>query len=293
MTIKEMQERKKELNLTYETISERSGVPVATVQKILGGITQSPRFATMQALEKVLKKEPIPLPRVFYPPGYSSASVLRESAAAYGIKEVSSQYTDVYPLLPYKRQGEYTAADRDLLPDDIRTELIDGVIYDMASPLNVHQVIVGEVFKMLWSCIEKSGKDCYLFTAPSDVWLELHDKTIVQPDLYVVCDYSMFGKDGHTKGAPPFVVEVLSPSTRSRDMLLKAYKYCNAGVREYWCIDPKEKEIIVYDYDKDPEGAHPSHYSFDETVPVGLSEGKCSVDFGKVSAVLKKLGMWQ
>ncbi len=58
-------------------------------------------------------------------------------------------------------------------------------------------------------------------TAPSDVWLELHDKTIVQPDLYVVCDYPMFGKDGHTKGAPPFVVEVLSSSTRIRDMLLK------------------------------------------------------------------------
>ena len=100
MTIKEMQERKKELGLTYAQIAERSGLPVGTVQKVLGGITQTPRYDTIMALESVLGEE--------------QPMAVRESAVPYNVK----------------KQGEYTLEDYYQFPDDVRLELIDGVIYD-------------------------------------------------------------------------------------------------------------------------------------------------------------------
>lgn len=196
-----------------------------------------------------------------------------------------------YRLLPFKRQGEYTAADRDSLPEDVRTELIDGVLYDMAAPAHVHQVLISELNVALRSCIEKAGKDCYAFMAPSDVWLDRTDKTVLQPDLYVLCDYSMLEKDGYTLGAPPFVAEILSPSTASRDRGLKLSKYLSAGVKEYWIIDPRKHRVLVYHLDTGDDALDPSVYSFEEEVPIGMSEGQCSVNFRHISEVIEKLGL--
>ena len=196
-----------------------------------------------------------------------------------------------YPLLPWKQQGEYTAEDREALPGDVRTELIDGVLYDMASPKAAHQIVLMNLSNQLFNQISKCGRDCMVFVAPSDVWLTGDNKNIFQPDIYVICDYTMIGKDGYTKGAPPFVIEILSPSTRSKDMLLKAYKYHTAGVQEYWIVDPENRQVIVYDYSKDPDGTVNSRHGFEETVPVGLSGGSCAVDFSGIQAALEKVGM--
>ena len=130
-----------------------------------------------------------------------------------------------------------------------------------------------------------------VFLAPSDVWLTGDNKNIFQPDIYVICDYTMIGQDGFTKGAPPFIVEILSPSTRSKDLLLKAYKYHAAGVQEYWIVDPENRQVTVYDYGKDPDGTVNTLYSFEETVPVGISGGSCTVDFSGIQAALEKVGM--
>ena len=279
MTIDEMLERKRELGYTYETISELADLPLGTVQKVLGKITKSPRYETIQALESVLKPSA--------PPG-NGISLVREGTAAYSGTEPAA---GCYPLLPYKSQGEYTAEDREQLPEDVRTELIDGVLYDLAAPRPVHQIIVGNVYAKLNDCINKAGKDCLAFLAPSDVWLDRDCKTVVQPDIYVICDYSMIGNKKHTMGPPAFVAEVLSPSTRSRDMLLKAYKYCTAGVREYWVIDPERRKILVYNYDTDPDGTVYTEYGFADTVPVGISGG-CAVDFGEITGILEKAGLF-
>ena len=125
MTIQEMNERKKELGYSYERLAELSGVPVGTVQKVLGGITKSPRYDTLYALERVLSP---------YQP-----MMVRESVAVYG----------------EKRQGEYTVEDYFALPDERRVELIDGVIYDMASPNLVHQTIAGEIYAKIREYIRK------------------------------------------------------------------------------------------------------------------------------------------
>lgn len=196
-----------------------------------------------------------------------------------------------YPLLPWKQQGEYTAQDRESLPGDVRTELIDGVLYDMVSPKADHQIVLMNLSNQLFNQISKCGRDCMVFVAPSDVWLTGDNKNIFQPDIYVICDYTMIGQDGYTKGAPPFVIEILSPSTRSRDLLLKAYKYHAAGVQEYWIVDPENRQVSVYDYSKDPDGTVNSIHTFEETVPVGISGGSCAVDFSGIQTALEKVGM--
>lgn len=319
ISIEKMRARKKELGYTYKDLAEFSGVPLPTVQKILGGFTKSPRYENMRALWDVLWPDGVPSdPRpagtstghdrsdmpFSYPdlskdlreegfaaeppaPYYADPAQLHGTHRSPGRRAPQG---DSYPLLPHKRQGDYTAQDRDMLPEDIRTELIDGVIYDMAAPKSVHQIIVGEIFNQLYNQIEKCGKDCLVFTAPSDVWLTGDDKNIFQPDIYVICDLNMVDADGWTRGAPPFIVEVLSPSTRSRDILLKAYKYYRAGVHEYWIVDPDKKRILVYDYDKDPDGTVNTAYSFDDVIPISFSGGKCSIDFKRAADVLRRIG---
>lgn len=327
MTIQEMQERKKETGITYAEIARRAGLPLPTVQKILSGATKSPRYDTILALEKVLSPSPglrgegpgfpdpssapgaaasteystsvqatspyrdflasEPQPAYSASPAFAGAGGASENAKGGSGKRVRR----TYPLLPQKQQGEYTAADREALPGDIRTELIDGVIYDMASPKAAHQIVLMNLSNQLFNQIEKCGRDCTVFVAPSDVWLTQDDKNIFQPDIYVICDYAMIGTDGYTKGAPPFIIEILSPSTRSKDILLKSYKYHDAGVREYWIVDPENRQVAVYDYDRDPDGTVYTKYGFDGSVPVSLSGGACTVDFRKIAAALDRIGM--
>lgn len=194
-----------------------------------------------------------------------------------------------YPLLPHKRQGEYTAADREMLPEDVRTELIHGVLYDMAAPKPTHQIISTELLYQIRAQIEKCGEACLVFAAPSDVWLLKDDRTIVQPDIYVICDYDMFGENDYANGAPPFVAEILSPSTRSKDIILKEHLYREAGVSEYWIIDPEKSEIHVYEYGENGTDRRQTSYTFQDDVPIGISDGRCTVNLRYAESILTRL----
>jgi Uma2 family endonuclease len=109
---------------------------------------------------------------------------------------------------------------------------------------------------------------------------------MVQPDLLVICkSYDLDAK--RFEGAPDLVLEILSPSTRSKDMLLKLYKYQNAGVKEYWIVDPENEKVLVYDF---REGNYyPETYDFDSVIPIRISDGQCSIDFSRVNRALKKV----
>ena len=76
------------------------------------------------------------------------------------------------------------------------------------------------------------------------------------------------------------MAEILSPSSRFRDLSLKLYKYQNAGVREYWIVDPKNRTVTVYCFEK--TDVDPVIYTFADRIPVGISEGKCDIDFARV-----------
>lgn len=144
-----------------------------------------------------------------------------------------------------KRQMErYTYADYKQWNG--RWEIIDGRAYAMApAPSIGHQSISGMIFRKLGDFLD--GKPCMPFIAPLDVRFEESDgcETVVQPDVLVVCDRAKLRKDGCV-GTPEVVFEVLSPSTATRDLLMKYDLYERHGVREYWVVDPIEKVMVRF-----------------------------------------------
>ncbi len=249
MTIKEMQELRKQWGYSYEMVAKLSGVPLGTVQKVLLGITKCPRYDTLSALEGVFR------------PKYKS--MVRETSA-YNLSSA---------------QDEFTVEDYLKLPEEERMEIIDGVIYDMAAPTDKHQIIGDEIQTRFRDYIRKKKGKCITVTSPIDVQLDCDNRTMVQPDVVIVCDRDKF-KKGRIFGAPDLVVEVLSDSTKKKDIIIKGSKYCNAGVREYWMVDPKKKGVYVYRFEDDE--IVPTMYTFEHKVPVGIWNNECEVDFAEI-----------
>ncbi|MBK7765418.1 MAG: Uma2 family endonuclease [Sulfuritalea sp.] len=144
----------------------------------------------------------------------------------------------------------HTYADYCSWPDEVRYELIDGVAYAMGpAPVRRHQGILGEIFRQVANILE--GSPCRPYIAPFDVRLPKKDEidddvdTVVQPDLVVICDRAKLDEKG-CRGAPDWVVEVLSPSTAGHDQILKRALYQRVGVREYWLVHPVDRIVIIY-----------------------------------------------
>jgi Uma2 family endonuclease len=137
----------------------------------------------------------------------------------------------------------YTYEEWMSLDDNVLSELIDGQIVMMAPPSMRHQKISGELHGLLWMFLK--GKPCKVFHAPFGVRLAADEDTVVLPDITVVCDPSKLTKEGCV-GAPDMVVEVLSPSTSRHDKSWKFDKYLQAGVREYWIVDPQDETVAVH-----------------------------------------------
>lgn len=178
-----------------------------------------------------------------------------------------------------KQQGEYTVDDYYMLPEDMRFELIDGVLYYVSAPSTSHQGIVGEIFVELRNFIRGKKGKCVPFGSPVDVHLLKDNRTMIQPDVFVVCDRDKI-IDIRIEGAPDFAVEVLSPSSRKKDTVIKVQKYKEAGVREFWLVDPMKEKVMVYDSAK---GEAFSIYSFRDKVPVGIFDGELVIDMATVS----------
>lgn len=197
-------------------------------------------------------------------------SVLREALVAYGIS---------------KKQGEYTIEDYYALPDDQRVELIDGVFYEMLPPKTVHQDIASIVHMALYDFIRKKKKPCKVFEAALDVQLCCDDKTMVQPDVLVVCDRDKI-RDFGIYGAPDFVLEILSKSTRKKDMTIKLDKYLEAGVREYWIIDPYKQTLITYNFMD--EDFVPCVYPLTGSAPVAITDGELEIDLEPIAETIRE-----
>lgn len=178
-----------------------------------------------------------------------------------------------------KKQGEYTIDDYYKLPEDMRFELIDGVLFYVSAPSTTHQGIVGEIFVELRNYIRKKKGNCVTFGSPVDVHLLQDNRTMIQPDIFVVCDRDKI-IDIRVEGAPDFAVEVLSPSSRKKDSVIKFQKYKEAGVRELWLVDPMKEIVLVYDSTK---GEEFSIYSFRDKIPVGIFDGDLIVDMAAIS----------
>jgi Uma2 family endonuclease len=152
--------------------------------------------------------------------------------------------------LPRRDLEHHTYADYCSWPDDVRYELIDGVAYAMGpAPVRRHQGILLELARQVANVLE--GSPCRPYIAPFDVRLPKADEsdndvdTVVQPDLVVICDRAKLDDKG-CRGAPDWVVEVLSPSTAGHDQILKRALYQRVGVREYWLVHPVDRIVTVY-----------------------------------------------
>lgn len=272
MTIDEMKERKRELGYSIDQLAQLSGVPKGTLQKIFAGQTKSPRRETVEKLSAAL--EPQVKTSI-----YSRGSIASDHSAGYSssLQKADNPYGE-------KTQGDYTVEDYLALPEENRYELIDGVIYEMSSPSRNHQVAAGYLYHQLMTCAYKHPGPCYPYMAPLDVQLNRDNKTMVQPDVMICCDPELTSRD-RIFGAPEFLAEVVSPSSANRDRFIKLSKYKEAGVKEYWIIEPEKYRVIVFLFCEDDD----IHlYSFDDEIPVHISDGLCLVNFSGIKSRLMK-----
>ncbi|MBR4344484.1 MAG: Uma2 family endonuclease [Lachnospiraceae bacterium] len=283
MTIDEMIAKKKEYGFSCEYIADKSRVPLSTVQKIFSKITTAPRRKTLEALWAVFAQAEN-TNRHNKIKGCSEDLVLEDGTELNCVREDASDYGSVDGSSALKvrylskEDNTKTLDDYLALPEGTRVELIDGVFYDMASPVLVHQRISGLIFATINNYIAANKGSCVPFDAPTDVQLDCDNKTIVQPDILVVCNRDKL--QGHrVVGAPDFIVEVLSPSNWHHDVVRKLRKYKNAGVREYWIVNPENLTVLVYDFSKSDMV---TEYSFNDEVPINIWDGKCKINFKEI-----------
>lgn len=175
--------------------------------------------------------------------------------------------------LPQKDR-EYSYADYLNWPEDERWEIIDGVPYMQATPSPVHQSISGELFRQFANYL--LGKPCQVFPAPFCVRLTDGDekrnediKKVVEPDITVICDKSKMDEKGYN-GAPNLIIEILSPSSIKHDRITKFNKYEQAGVKEYWIVEPEGKIVSVFILQENNRYGRPDIYTEDDHIQVSI-----------------------
>ena len=180
------------------------------------------------------------------------------------------------------------------IDNPVRYELIDGLVYMAPSPSRKHQTISGFLTEVLRRCLK--GHKCQLFTAPFDVFpeetLKIKKKkkdddteyeenygSIVQPDLFVVCDKSKLKENG-CHGAPDFIIEISSPSSMDLDYNIKLNLYAKNRVKEYWVINPASEKILVYKIADSGKVEDVKDYSFTDIVSISCLNN-IEIDFSE------------
>ena len=254
---------REELKLTQKDVEARSGIHQADISRIERGIG-NPSLDTIvrlaRAMNRKLRIELVEDPELNNDLNYSG------------------------PLSPYlptdKHQGDYILRDILNLPNGMRAEIIDGVIYDLASPGFSHQDIAGAVYRMLYDHADSIPDDeGGVVLGDSFVIRESMEnacKSYVEPDVGVVFDRSKLIDKKLVVGSPDFICEVASPSDSKHDYIDKRDYYKKIGVKEYWILDPKDKVLTVY---KSENGYRsPKVYRNGETVGVGIYNDKLTIN---------------
>lgn len=172
----------------------------------------------------------------------------------------------------------YTEDDYYHLPENIRAELIEGQFYNMSAPSRVHQKILMELSGTIREYIKAENGSCEVYPAPFAVKLFGDDKTIVEPDISVICDPNKFTDRGCT-GAPDWITEIISPSTSSHDYVRKLHLYAEAGVREYWIVNPMKQNILVYFFEQNH--LEVEVYTFQDEIKVNIYDDLV-IDFKEI-----------
>lgn len=164
----------------------------------------------------------------------------------------------------------YTEEDYYNLPENVHAELIDGLlIYNQAASSRIHQTILSELHTVINNYIKSKGGFCRVYPAPFAVKLGENKKTIVEPDLSIICDRNKLTDRGCT-GAPDWIIEIISPTNSNHDYIRKLNLYNDAGVREYWIVDPDKKSVFVYYLEQ--EHFKVETYTFQQEIKVNIYE---------------------
>ena len=359
MTLEEMKTIRRERGISLQLLSDRSGVPVPTLQKIFSGETARPRYVTLAAIEGALQQmagkdfypaetsasfgggtaapdtlsgsAAAPPGRTAYPAAESSGAgergaygavygnlpkdstpvMVREDSSFYGAGNTARKRTSerndvgagIFPpgndaeseearknreliarIFATKKQGEFTTEDYRYLPEDARVELLDGRFIFMDAPTKLHAKIAGEIHRQIANYIVDRDGPCEVYIAPVDVQLDCDNKTMVQPDISIVCEDKYPGRR-NIFGAPDFVLEIISPSTGRLDYGEKLAKYMRAGVREYWIVDPEKHRVLVYFFGSKE---FLSIYPIDGDIPVGIYDGDLVISFKRIDRWVKE-----
>lgn len=174
------------------------------------------------------------------------------------------------------QERTYTIDDIYALPDGERAELIDGNIYYMAPPKRSHQKIVMEISYLIRNYIGKNKGECEVYPAPFAVFLNENDRTYVEPDISVICDKNKLTDKG-CNGAPDWIIEIASPSSKRMDYMTKLFKYRTSGVREYWIVDMEKNRVTVYYFETD----YMEEYTLSDKVKVYIYDD-FEIDFSTI-----------
>jgi Uma2 family endonuclease len=168
-------------------------------------------------------------------------------------------------IMPLPSEQLHTIEDIYALPEGTRAELIDGQLYMMAPPNRRHQEIVFSLSRKIADYIDLKDGSCKTYIAPFAVFLNQDNLNYVEPDISVICDPNKLTDRG-CAGAPDWVIEIVSPSSRRMDYSTKVFKYRSAGVQEYWIVDPDKKRITIWDFEND----NTEEFSFSDSVKAGI-----------------------
>ncbi|HBP66552.1 MAG TPA: Uma2 family endonuclease [Desulfosporosinus sp.] len=173
-----------------------------------------------------------------------------------------------------QEQKKFTFADYLKFPDDERWEIIDGLAYMQSAPSPAHQLISGELNRQFANYL--LGKPCKVYPAPFSVRLTKGDEKqneditkVVEPDLTIVCDHSKIDEKG-CNGTPDLIIEVISPSSIQHDRVIKFNRYEDAGVREYWIVEPVGKIVSVFALQSNNRYGRPEVYTENDHVEVSI-----------------------
>ena len=173
-------------------------------------------------------------------------------------------------------EESYTIEDIYNLLQGKRAELIDGEIYMMESPSTIHQRLVMALSNRIYNYIDSKQGSCEVFLSPFAVFLNADNEIYLEPDISVICDKSKITDEG-CKGAPDWVIEIVSQSSKRMDYYIKLFRYRTAGVKEYWVVDPEKNHVIVYDFEHDEV----MDYTFSDKVKAGIYED-LEIDFSEI-----------
>jgi prevent-host-death family protein len=170
------------------------------------------------------------------------------------VTDIEQYFTVRENALDYQNGGKKVSYDEFVEINEkstLRMELINGEIYLLSSPIIIHQELSARLYRAFSDYFD--GKKCKVFFAPFDVVLKkkaIDELDVLQPDLLVICDLSgNVDQKGKYKGIPALVIEILSETTRKKDMIDKLNTYMLSGVDEYWIIDPMQEKVLIYNFD--------------------------------------------